>query len=97
MNLTTALMVYLLIWVVALLVFLWIGIQGISSIILALIVGFLVINIIFPPSKISLFQENNSEAVLYYLIEIVTPLLIAIYAIIIAWHDRNYTIRYAIT
>ncbi len=93
MNLTTALMIYLLVWVISLLVFLSIGIHGISAIILALIIGFIVINVIFPPSKISVFQESNSEAMIYYLVEIVTPLIIFIYTIIVAWHDRNFVVK----
>lgn len=90
MNLTTGLLIYVGSWVLSLLIFLRLGIGGVSSIVLALVVGFIILNVVLPPSKITFMDENDSLAILYYLIEIATPLIILIYAIIIAWHDRKY-------
>lgn len=90
MDLTQSILIYIGVVILTLLIFLRLGRTGISSLILSLLIGFLVELIISPPSKISPLTENDSMVIIYYLIMIATPLIIAIYAIYMAWHDLKY-------
>jgi hypothetical protein len=89
MELTTALLGYLAIIVLLFLIFIRIGITIISSIVLSLIFGQVALNFLAPPGQINPWDESSSTAASYYLIQIGTPLFIAVYILIISFKDRR--------
>jgi hypothetical protein len=89
MQLSTALLGYLAITVVLFLIFLRIGITLISSVVLALLIGQITLNILVLPTQIDPWEASSSAAALYYLIQIGTPLFLLVYLLIISFRDRR--------
>jgi hypothetical protein len=54
-----------------------------------MIFGQIIMNIICPPSSIDPWCDGTSSTALYYLIQLGTPILIYIYALIKGFGDRN--------
>lgn len=89
MNLSTALLCYLGITVLAFLIFLRIRITLISSVVLALLIGQIALNLLAPPTQTDPWTENSSTAALYYLIQIGTPLFVLLFVFVICFQDRR--------
>jgi hypothetical protein len=60
-----------------------------SSIVIALIFGQIIINIICPPQNIDPWCEVTSMTALYFTIQIVTPIIVVIYALYRAFGDKT--------
>lgn len=93
MELTKALLSYLGIIIIVFLCSLRIGIYPISSIIISLLVGQIILNIIYPPNSLNVVGVNTSNSssgsALYILIQILTPILGVIYIFFKAFEDRK--------
>lgn len=88
MELYLILIVYFIILICLIFVFYKYGINIYSSIILSMIICFLLLNILKPPINVNLEEEDSITYFIYILIELLTPIFIFIYAIIMAVKDK---------
>lgn len=89
MLIDQALFVYLVIVIFFIFFLIKVCLRTVSAIILALLIGWVILNIIKPPSKLNDFNGNESSIALYAVIEIVTPIILLIYVIVAACSDRK--------
>lgn len=66
-----------------------------SALILALIAGQVGLNVLFMPLRLDFWCEFESRVALYGFIQTATPLVVMIYAISCALHDRRITYSYS--
>lgn len=94
LTLTRALILYLLAVIFTFaMVFFVAKIRWFSSLIFALLVGQILLFLIFPPNKLSLWSELNSSVGIYEIIRLFTPALIVIYTVSMVFHDhRRHTL-----
>lgn len=81
-SLKTALFVYVI--VVSLSVFIlftWFRLKGFGAVVISLIIGQIVLNIIQMPIVIDFWSEMNSTVSLYSFIQLLTPLIVYVYAL----------------
>lgn len=64
------------------------GIGLFSSVILGLIIGQILLNIMAPMYHVHVLTMSSPLAI-YYTVQILTPLIVYIYAFICAWKDRR--------
>lgn len=64
-------------------------IRAISSIVLGLIIGKIILDVIFMPMRLDFWSEYDTFVALYALIQLLTPILIMVYAIWCAVKDRR--------
>jgi len=55
--------------------------KTVASFIIAVVVGFIMLNVLFFPHRINTFSEFNSSMAIYIFIQTFTPLIIYIYAL----------------
>jgi len=67
---------------------LFLGIRGWGAFIVALVAGQVIINFMCFPTNINIYSEFTSWSALYTLIQLATPLIVYVYAIVMAWEDR---------
>ena len=90
MNLTTGLLIYIVILIGATLIIYYLGIRLWSSFILGVIASQIILNILVSPSNIDTSNMGaTSDVALYALIQLVSPILMLIYAITVAVTDRK--------
>jgi predicted permease len=58
--------------------------------VVALIIGQVFMNVIFLPTNIDFFSEFSSSIAIYGLVQLLTPVIVFIYAIVIAVKDRRH-------
>ena len=63
------------------------AINPFSAFIIGLIVGFIFINITYPPNYVNPEKENGSVYSLYILIQLATFIIVLIYSLIMAFYD----------
>ena len=97
MDLTAALLIYLGIVVFSILIFIKLDIRPISSIVLSLLIGQIILVILTPPTAIDPWKDTDSTSAIYYLIQIITPIILLVYVIVTAWNDRRVYFRKRIT
>jgi hypothetical protein len=88
MLLIIALLIYLLVVICAFLIAYRNGIKKWSALILAILIGWIVLNIITPPHKSLQEFDNSIIPGLYIIIELVTIPVIMVYVIIICLRDK---------
>jgi CDP-diglyceride synthetase len=88
MDLNTALIIFVLVAILVFLAARMAAIRFFSSLILALLVGYLVLITIRPWQTVEGFVEGNFNALLYLLIIVLVPLLLLIYIILKVFQDR---------
>lgn len=97
MDLTTSLIIYLGIVVFAILLFIKLDIRPISAIVLSLLIGQVILFILSPPTSIDPWMQTDSSAIIYYLVQIITPIILLVYLTVTAWNDRRIYFRKRIT
>lgn len=93
MDLTASLLIYLGIVVFSILIFIKLDIRPISSIVLSLLIGQIILIILTPPTAIDPWKDTDSTSAIYYLIQIITPIILLVYVIVTAWNDRRIYFR----
>jgi hypothetical protein len=91
MELSQSLIIYAIIVTVLIIVLSRQGIRATSATVISLIVGQVLLNLMKPPHDINLDTDTSSAYALYFLIQLGTPLVTAIYAIAAAWKDRTHS------
>ncbi len=89
MDLTASLLIYLGIVVFSILIFIKLDIRPISSIVLSLLIGQIILVILTPPTAIDPWKDTDSTSAIYYLIQIITPIILLVYVVVTAWNDRR--------
>lgn len=89
MELTGALIVYVIVTIGLIVILIRSNIRTFSAIVIAMIAGQVLMNIICPPTSIDLWCDDTSSTCLYYLIQIATPIVVYIYALIKGFGDKN--------
>ena len=89
MEILGALIVYVIVTIGLIIILIRSDIRVFSAIIISMIIGQILMNIICPPSCIDPWADGSSSTALYYLIQIATPILVYIYALIKAFGDKN--------
>lgn len=90
MELRNALLIYVIIFIVGVFVFLKLRIYPISSIILSLLICQIILNILLPPNSLNLLNDNDSGVIVYFIIQIGTPIILLMYIILRAWNDERH-------
>jgi hypothetical protein len=94
MNVSQALLVYVITIVFLFAIFIHLRIRVWSALVLTLLIGQILINILCPPSNIAPWSPQGetitSATALYIVIQIITPLITLIYVFITCWYDRVY-------
>ena len=89
MQLIIAILIYMLVVIVSfLIVYRWYGIRKWSSLIIALLAGWIFLNIIIPPHKSLQEFDNSFLPGIYLLIELLTIPVVLIYTIVVAFRDK---------
>ena len=93
MELTLAIFIYLISTVTLTILLVNHGIRMHSAVIVSLIFGQVLINILIPASNLNLVTGTtikfDSYAALYVLIQLVTPIIVAIHSVYIGLNDRK--------
>jgi hypothetical protein len=89
MELRHGLIVYFVVIILVGIILLKLRIQTFSALVLALIVGQILINCLHPPSAINPWNESDSAEATYFLIQLLTPLIVFFFAVKMAWLDRK--------
>ena len=87
MELYLVLTTYFIVLIILIFVFYKYGIYIWSSIILSIIFSFLILNILKPLSAIDPDVDIGSTYILYIIIQVLTPIIVFIYAILMAFND----------
>ena len=93
MHTYLALIVYLIITLIIFICLCRIHYNVWSALILALIFGDIILNILSPPSSVSLSENNSSTVAIYTLIQVATPIAILFYAFSKAIYDREHPVK----
>ena len=88
MLLVVALLIYLLAVILTFIFAYRNGIRKWSALILGLIVGFVVLNIAISPNVVLTAYDGSFLPLLYLIIEILTPLIIIIYVVVMILNDN---------
>jgi hypothetical protein len=94
MDLIYSLIIYFIVLIVLCLGLIRNGIRTWSSIILSLLITQIALNLLCPPSTLDLWGENSNEdpgsgPAIYLVIQLVSPLIIILYVILMAWNDHD--------
>lgn len=89
MELSYTLCIYLIIVFVIIVILCRYGYRPWSAIIIAILVGFVLLNVLTPPSEIQSDQESGSVYAAYMLIQILTLIVVIIYAFVTAIKDKD--------
>jgi hypothetical protein len=90
MDLVSALLIYIIILIGGTIIIYYAGIRLWSSFILSILMGQIVLNLIISPTKIDISNMGTtSDVALYALIQLVSPVLMLIYAITVAITDKR--------
>jgi len=89
MELYIVLILYFIVFICLIFTFYKSSIKITSSVILSLIFSQILLNILKPPSEVNPEKENLSLYSFYILIQFLTPIIIFIYAIVMAFSDTN--------
>lgn len=87
MELVYVLYIYIILVIIIILVCCKYAINPLSAVAIGLIIGFIFVNIIYPPNYVDPEKENGSVYALYILIQFATFLLLLIYSLIMAFND----------
>lgn len=88
MDLVVALYAYLVTVLIILIFLWWARIRSWSALILALISGFILLNILLPPCEAHCYVDCGSAYALYIFIQFATVAFVFIYAALMALQDR---------
>lgn len=91
MDLSTALIIYLILTIAMVVILIRLKIRIYSSIAISLLIGQIILNFLAPPTNISPFCESNSNTALYFLIQIATPVFLIVYILIMGINDKRYS------
>jgi len=90
MELGSALIIYLILVIIAIIIFYKLGLTIWGSFLYAFVIGLIILLIIVPPSDIDPWSTGSeSTSAIYLLILFVTPIYIAVYALIAAWKNKR--------
>jgi len=78
--------VVILTWLILIL---FVGIKGWSAFIVGIVFGQVVLYFICFPTKIDVYSEFSSWSAIYTFITLLTPAIVYIYAVFVAWSDRG--------
>lgn len=97
MNVSQALLVYLITVVFLFAIFIHLRIRVWSALVLTLLIGQILLNILCPPSNITPWSPKGetitSATALYIVIQIVTPIIVLIFVFVTCFYDRVYIKR----
>lgn len=88
MDLVVALYAYLVTVLIVLIFLWWARIRSWSALILALISGFILLNILLPPCEAHCYVDCGSAYALYIFIQFATIAFVFVYAALMALQDR---------
>lgn len=91
MLLIISLLIYILVVICSFLIAYRKGIKKWSALILAILIGWIVLNIIIPPHKCLQEFDNSFLPAIYLIIELLTIPILMIYIIITCINDRSKT------
>jgi hypothetical protein len=89
MEIVAALIVYVIVTIGLIIILIRSNIRTFSAIVISMIIGQILMNIICPPPSIDPWADGTSSTALYYLIQIATPIIVYIYALIKGFEDKN--------
>jgi hypothetical protein len=74
---------------VAIILYVKVRIRLFSSIVIALVVGQIVLNMVFVPHNLSFWAEFDSMIGIYGVCQVLTPIIVVIYVFIVAFSDKR--------
>lgn len=89
-DLAVALLLYILtLTLIISALYIYVHLNIFPTIIIALIVSMIIINVIYPPYDVDFWSEFNSAMAIYGMIQVGTPIAVVIYAVYSALNDRR--------
>lgn len=92
MNTSQAILVYLIVSIFVFAILIHIRIKVWSALVLTLLIGQILLNILCSPANISPWSPDGesitSSAAIYLVIQLITPIIVLLYVILMCWNDR---------